>query len=82
MNWSVYIIQADDTSFYTGITTNIERRFNQHVNGCGAKFFNSRTPIKVVYREDGHTRSSASKREAAIKKLTKNDKVELIKNCF
>ncbi len=79
MNWFVYIIESNDNSYYTGITTDIERRFKQHVNGCGAKFFNSRTPIKVVYREDGHTRSSATKREVEIKKLCHSDKVELIK---
>lgn len=79
MNWSVYIIQADDKSYYTGITTDIKRRFKQHVSGCGAKFFNGRVPIKIVYTEDGHTRSSASKREAAIKKLHREAKETLIK---
>lgn len=79
MNWSVYIIENSDQSYYTGISTDVERRFKKHVNGKGAKFFNSRTPIKVIYVEDGHTRSSASKRETEIKRLTKNDKMHLIK---
>ncbi len=75
MDWSVYIIEADDSSYYTGITTDVERRFAEHSDGpLGAKFFNGRTPVKVVYQEAGHTRSSASKREAEIKKLTRLQK--------
>jgi len=80
MNWHVYIIESYDQSFYTGITTDIDRRFEQHAEGKGAKYFNGRNPVKVVFREDGHTRSSASKREAEIKKLTKKDKIKLIEN--
>ena len=79
MNWSVYIIENNDRSYYTGISTDVERRFKQHMNGQGAKFFNSRTPIKVIFQENGHTRSSASKREVEIKRLTKKDKIQLIK---
>ena len=78
MNWSVYIIEADDLSYYTGITTEIKRRFQQHLDGNGAKYFNARSPIKVVYIEDEHTRSSASKREAEIKKLSRRQKEMLI----
>ena len=75
MHWSVYIIESDDDSYYTGITTDVERRFAEHSSGpLGAKFFNGRTPLKVVYREDGHTRSTASKREAEIKKLSRLQK--------
>ena len=75
INWSVYIIEANDHSYYTGITTDVERRFEQHKSGpLGAKFFNGRTPLRVIYREDGHTRSSASKREIEIKKLTRLQK--------
>jgi putative endonuclease len=77
--WSLYIIEASDASLYTGITTDVERRFEEHLN-CpkGAKYFNGRSPVKVVYREDGHTRSSASRREAAIKKLSRGEKEHLI----
>ena len=77
--WSLYIIEASDSSFYTGITTDVERRFEEHLQ-CrkGAKYFNGRSPVKVVYREDGHTRSSASRREAEIKKLSRSEKKSLI----
>lgn len=80
MNWFVYIIESSDQSYYTGITTDLERRFKQHASGDGAKFFNGRTPVKIVYQEDDHNRSSASKREAEIRKLTRKDKERLIKS--
>ena len=78
-NWSLYIIEASDASYYTGITTDIERRFDEHRQGQkGAKYFNGRNPLGVVYREDGHSRSSASRREAEIKKLSRSEKQSLI----
>jgi putative endonuclease len=79
MTWSVYIIEASDASLYTGISTDVDRRFQEHVSGNkGAKFFNGRQPVRVVYVENGHTRSSASKREAEIKKMSRLDKKTLI----
>lgn len=78
-HWSLYIIEASDTSYYTGITTDVERRFDEHCQGQkGAKYFNGRNPVGVVYREDGHSRSSASRREAEIKKLSRSAKQSLI----
>ena len=78
-NWSLYIIEASDASLYTGITTDVDRRFEEHLN-CqkGAKYFNGRSPVKIVYREDGHTRSSASRREVEIKKLSRAEKKALL----
>lgn len=68
--WSVYIIRADDNSLYTGITTDLERRWQQHAGKRGgAKFFRGRKPMALVYVETGFDRSSASRREAAIKQL-------------
>ena len=78
MNWQVYIILCTDNSLYTGITTDIERRLAQHGSACGAKYFRGRRPRRVVFLEGGHTRSTASKREAAIKKLPRADKDRLI----
>ncbi len=78
-NWSLYIIEASDASLYTGITTDVERRFDEHSQGPrGARYFNGRNPLKIVYREDGHNRSSASRREAEIKKLSRDAKQQLI----
>lgn len=78
MNWKVYIILCSDDSLYTGITTDVERRFAQHLAGTGARYFRGRSPRRLVYLEGGHNRSSASRREAEIKKLRPADKRLLI----
>ena len=78
-NWSLYIIEASDASLYTGISTDVERRFAEHLCGPrGARYFNGRSPLRIIYREDGHSRSSASRREAEIKKLSRPAKQRLI----
>ncbi len=77
--WYVYIIRATDQSLYTGITTDVERRFAEHQSGrAGAKYFRGRSPVEVVLVESGYDRSSASIREAQIKKLSREQKLELI----
>ncbi|MDH5354397.1 MAG: GIY-YIG nuclease family protein [Gammaproteobacteria bacterium] len=77
--WFVYIIEADDRSLYTGISTDIDRRFREHCDKTvGARYFNGRKPVEVVYRESGHNRSTASKREIEIKKLSRRQKLSLI----
>jgi putative endonuclease len=78
-NWYVYIIVSSDESLYTGITTDLERRFQQHLS-CkgGARYFHGRRPKKIVYLEHGHDRSSASKREAEIKSLNRSQKISMI----
>jgi len=79
VNWTVYIIRCNDESLYTGVTTDLARRFTEHCgHRRGAKFFNGRSPEEVVYAETGHTRSSASRRESAIKKLGREGKLRLI----
>lgn len=73
------MIEASDSSYYTGITTDVERRFDEHCSSSlGAKYFNGRSPIKVIYEEQGHSRSSASKREYEIKKLSRRQKELLV----
>ena len=79
MAWSVYIIKASDDSLYTGITTDVQRRFDEHSDPKkGARFFRGRKPVEVVYTENHPDRSSALKREAAIKRLSRGEKIELI----
>jgi putative endonuclease len=77
-DWTVYMILCSDNSLYTGITNNLSKRFNQHCGERGAKYFRGRQPVKVVYSEFGHNRSSASKREYAIKQLKHTEKLLLI----
>jgi len=82
MDWTVYIIRCDDNSLYTGVTTELERRFQEHLDHPrGAKYFNGRKPLEVVYSENDHTRSSALQREAAIKKFSRDEKLRLITAC-
>jgi putative endonuclease len=81
MNWQVYVILCSDNSLYTGITTDMERRLRQHETGRGAKYFRGRRPKQVLYLESGHTRSSAGKREAEIKGMTRADKCLLLSSC-
>lgn len=78
MSWQVYMILCSDNSLYTGITTNIERRFAQHGGREGASYFRGRTPQRLVYLESADDRSTASRREAAIKKLRRLEKHRLI----
>jgi putative endonuclease len=78
MEWQVYIIRCSDGTLYTGITRDIERRLAQHGSSAGAKYFRGRRPEAVVYLEGGHDRSSASRREARIKQLSRMDKLRLI----
>ena len=80
MNWTVYIIRCDDDTLYTGVTTDVERRFREHRDlPAGAKYFNGRKPLEVVYREGGLSRCRAAEREAAIKLLSRAEKLELIR---
>ena len=79
MAWFVYMIEASDRSLYTGVTTDVQRRFAEHGDtDKGAKYFRGRKPLKVVYTQSLPDRSSALKREAEIKKLTRQNKLQLI----
>ena len=86
--WFVYIIETGQSKLYTGITTDVERRFAEHtaafegspknVAKRGAKYFRANQPKAVVYRQAFANRSEASKREAEIKKMTKLQKLKLV----
>ena len=79
-DWYVYIVQCSDSSLYTGITVDLERRVEEHnTSNKGAKYTKSRRPVHLVYSETQHDRSSASKRESAIKKLSRSEKLILLK---
>jgi len=77
--WIVYIIECSDAKLYTGITNDINRRLEEHNSGSGSKFTRARKPVKLAYSEIVRTRSAALKREASIKKLSRKEKLDLIK---
>ena len=78
-DWFVYILQCADGSFYTGITTDLARRIQEHNAGPnGARYTRSRRPVSLVYSEPHEGRSAAASREYAIKQLPQAAKRELI----
>lgn len=80
--WYVYMILTEKNRLYTGIATDVERRFVEHLcdPSKGAKFFRSDRPVVVVYCEEYVNRSKASVREAEIKKLNRKNKDLLVKS--
>ena len=77
--WEVYIIETECNKLYTGIAKDAEKRFEEHMNSPrGAKFFRTARPKRIVYRERHKNRSEASIREAQIKKMSREKKLELI----
>lgn len=79
MPYSVYILECSDKTLYTGITVNVQKRLEEHNNSDkGAKYTKSRRPVKLLYSEASEDRSTASKREYEIKKLSRSKKIDLI----
>lgn len=78
--WYLYIILTHNNKYYTGITTDIQRRFDEHSGDSkkGAKYLKANTPSKIVHQESFKNRSEATKRELQIKKLSRKQKEELI----
>lgn len=77
--WTVYILRCRDGSFYTGITTDLGRRLAAHRRGTASKYTRARLPLVLAFRERQPDRSSASKREAEIKRLHRAGKAALIR---
>jgi putative endonuclease len=78
VQYFVYILECADGSLYTGITTNVERRFSEHKSGTGSSFTRAKKAERIVYKEKQPNRSAAQKREAEIKQLTRAKKLSLI----
>lgn len=76
--WLLYIIKTEKDTFYTGITNDLENRWQTHLQGKGAKYLRSNKPKAIVYIEEQKNRSEATKREMEIKKLKRKDKLLLI----
>ena len=78
MGYWVYLLRCGDGSLYTGCTNDLARRLRAHQSGRGAKYTRSRLPVELVYQEPAADRSAALRREAAIKALTRGEKLALI----
>ena len=76
--WYLYILRCKDDTLYTGITTDVEKRLEAHRSGKGAKYTRGRAPLELVYRETCGSHSDALKRELAVKRLTRDQKLQLI----
>lgn len=76
----LYILECGDGSFYTGITTDVERRFEEHKNKKGGHYTSSRGALRVAYHESHPDRSQALRREAEIKGWTRENKLKLFAN--
>lgn len=77
-SWCVYILRCRDNSLYTGITNDLQARLSAHNAGTGAKYTRSRKPVELVYREPAADYPTALRREAAIKKLNREEKLKMI----
>jgi len=77
--WVLYILRCSDGSLYTGVTTDVKRRTAQHNAGTASRYTRSRLPVRVAYQEPATSRSSALKREWAVKSMARLEKESLIR---
>jgi len=78
VSWVVYVLRCGDGSLYTGITNHLARRLAAHRAGTASRYTRARRPVRLVYQERRRTRSAALRREAAIKRLPRAAKLELL----
>ena len=77
--WYVYLLRCADGSLYTGIAKDVSRRLEKHNAGKASRYTRSRRPVRLIYQEDRPNQSSALKREATIKAMTRQGKLALIR---
>ena len=80
LQWVVYILKCADNSLYTGITNDLARRVEEHEQGIGAKYTKGRGPFQIAYTENCQDRAQASKREYALKRMTRAEKISIIQS--
>ena len=78
--WYVYIVRCRNDALYTGITTDLVRRVNEHNQGKGARYTRANGPVKLIYAENATSHVAALRREAAIKRFSRKRKLELIRS--
>lgn len=76
----VYVVECVDGSFYTGYTTDVERRVREHDRGEGAKYTRGRTPVELVHAEAFDSKSAAMSREYEVKRLSRAEKERLVES--
>lgn len=81
MTHLVYVLECADGSYYTGYTTDLQRRVREHEDGEGAKYTRGRAPVEVVHVEEFDSRSAALSREYEIKQLSRTRKERLVSDC-
>ncbi|WP_158058661.1 GIY-YIG nuclease family protein [Halorussus halophilus] len=74
----VYVLECSDGTFYTGYTTDVERRVREHDDGEGAKYTRGRTPVELIHTEEFDSKSAAMSREYELKQLSRRQKEQLI----
>jgi putative endonuclease len=80
VKWVCYLLRCADDTLYCGITNDLEKRLAAHDAGTASKYTRARGPVELVFAEDCADRSAASKRESAIKNLTRAEKIVLIRS--
>ncbi len=78
MKYYLYILQTQDNTLYCGIARDVQKRFQEHLSGKGAKYTRAHKPVKIVYTKEFENRSEAQKEEYRIKHLPKEEKLKLI----
>jgi len=81
MDYYVYIVLCEDESYYTGYAQDAWSRFNQHLRGTGARYTRMHKPLKLVYVERLGSRREAIRREREIKRLSRGEKLRLVRSC-
>jgi putative endonuclease len=76
--WTVYMVRCRDGTLYTGATNNLERRVATHNKGRGAAYTRARLPVTLVWSEPAANRGAALRREAALKRLSRAEKLRLV----
>jgi putative endonuclease len=79
-SWSLYVLECGDGTLYTGITNDLSRRVVQHNSGIASRYTRSRLPVKLVHAEQCRGRSQALKREYALKRFSRKEKIAYISN--
>ena len=80
MSWYVYVLRCGDGTLYTGITTDLDRRIREHNEGTGSRYTAARRPVTLLHQETAPDRSTAARREIAVKRMPRAAKLALVRS--